>query len=108
MPYVGRYRIRNEADSMSESWLKVITKVGVPSAIAIYLVVQLGGEIKSAVADTRALMQRHVEATAPMLETQRAILNVAVQQCVNAAATEPKRDLCFAAQWSGPAKPDKH
>lgn len=82
-----------------ESWFKVLTKFGLGGGMAAYLVWQLAGDIKSNTMQTNAAMVQHVADTRTQnLERDRilqGLLNVAIQQCVNASTTPVKRDACF-------------
>lgn len=94
------------AGATAESWAKVITKVGAWTVLAIWLVVQLGGEIKEAVLSTQRAMESHVQATAPLAPTLQAILNVQLQQCINVAgANQTKVNACFSAMHRPPQPP---
>ena len=68
-------------------WMKFISAVGVPSAIAIYLVWFLGTAVLGAIED-------HAEAHAA--ET-RVLTSVLQQLCANTAQTAADRAGCFPA-----------
>lgn len=92
---------------IDESWIKFLAKLGM-GGIAAFLVYQLSVGVQQNVATTAGLMTRHV-ADADRNEAQfdellRTLLNVMVQQCVNAASTEAKRDACFQAIENPPVR----
>lgn len=85
---------------LDESWGKFVAKIGL-GGIAVFLVWQLAGEIKTNTAQTSMTVLAHTEQTKAQNQDRDRILqmmaNVLVQQCVNAASTKDKRDACFEA-----------
>lgn len=92
---------------IDESWVKFLAKLGM-GGIAAFLVYQMSVGVQQNVATTAVLMEAHV-ASAVKQEEQfdkllRTLLNVTVQQCVNAANSETKRDACFQAIEQPPSR----
>jgi hypothetical protein len=86
------------SSDVQESWGKLLTKIGVPSAIACFLVWKLMNGVESAVMETKTKLDAHMVATVPLVVGQQQLVNLAVQQCVSAAkADRVARDACFAA-----------
>jgi phosphomevalonate kinase len=86
------------------SWAKFMARMGM-SGIAIFLIYQLTMGMQANVATTANLVQQHAEESKRNEDDfdrlLRTLLNVTVQQCVNAASTEAKRDACFQASRDG-------
>jgi hypothetical protein len=92
---------------LDESWPKFLAKAGM-GGIAIFLVYQLSVTISGHVSDTHALMLAHVRdvqaQTAASDLVMRQLVNVTVQQCVNAASDRAERDACFLAVLQAPTR----
>jgi hypothetical protein len=96
-----------EQAMISESWGKVITKVGVPSVICLYLVWKLGGDypmrldrIEAAVQHTSA----QISEILPVASQMQSLVNLQLQACVNAADDYAKRDACFRSVYVTPQR----
>jgi hypothetical protein len=91
-----------------------VTKVGLPGAIALYLIYAIvtgqGGRIEGIAAATDRngqLLERHIETTMPLVTLQQQILNVSLAQCVsNARAQRQNPDVCFSALYAQPQPQD--
>lgn len=95
--------MQKEAEMLQESWPKVLAKVGAVGAIALYLVWLLGGEVKSSVARTEALMSQHAGDTVYMRDALKVLVNVNLQNCVNqAGANSARQQACFDALYMAP------
>lgn len=86
-----------------ESWKPFLEKAGL-AGIALFLVYILTTDLRIDVADIKSGMALHVSSTEKTEETLKSLVNVTVQQCVNAAATGPKRDACFTAITFAPVR----
>jgi hypothetical protein len=85
-------------------WAKLILQIGVPSAIALFLVYSLMGEVRTNLATNLQLMREHV---ANQAQQQRAlddvnftlqqIVGVQRQTCVGTARNTDDRNACWAA-----------
>lgn len=96
---------------MEDSWFKVLAKWGATTAIAVYLVYQMTNdqkqllkETRQDVAETRALVSAHTESMAPLLWNMQALVNMALQDCINRADDVVKREKCFRAQYEKPTR----
>lgn len=81
---------------------KLILQIGVPSAIALYLVYLLGGSLSGEMRTFSEKLDSHMSATTVIRESlqeqnvnQKLILDVLRQTCVNAAKTTPERNACW-------------
>lgn len=84
---------------VDESWIKVLAKFGLGGGLAAFLVWQLAGDIKTNTTQTNAAISLHVTETKTQsyehTRILQGLLNVAIQQCVNATTVPAKRDACF-------------
>ncbi len=98
-PYTGPERRSGGPIVIDESWIKVLTKFGLGGGLAAFLVWQLAGDIKTNTTQTHAALALHAQETKTQnIERDRilqGLLNVAIQQCVNATTVPAKRDACF-------------
>jgi len=100
------------ADDMGvESWQRILAKWGATAAIAFWLVYQLTTdqkelmrETRSDVASIKASVTAHSEQMAPLMANMQALVNLALQDCVNRADDYVKRDRCFRAQYEKPSR----
>jgi hypothetical protein len=96
---------------MPESWLKLATKFGLWACLAIWLVYQMNGDLKSELRATKAgvdainaAMAAHVASVAPMTAGLQQLVNLQLQQCVNSADDVLKREKCFTALQGAPSR----
>lgn len=94
-----------------------VAKVGLPGALAIWLVWFFtsgqggNGQKLDALVATQAAtamaLEHHVQSTAPMVQMQQQILNVNLAQCVNAARAQRQPvETCFSALYQQPRRPE--
>jgi hypothetical protein len=105
--------LKNQMKTIGE----FIAKVGVPSALAVYLVyvlsssqVQSQGQKLDALIEIQSItnqrLTHHIESTAPLVSMQQQILNVSLAQCVNSARAQRQPvDTCFSALYQQPVRP---
>ncbi len=94
-----------EQPSNGTPWyIKFIYQVGVPSAIALYLVWLLGNSLTASTRDTQTMVQQHMGQAAAMelkLDKEQASVDVLIQlqkfSCLHAAHNTSERTDCFEA-----------
>lgn len=105
--YTGPERRAPMDLTIDESWMKFLAKMGM-GGIAVFLVYQMSVKVEQNVTETNQAIKTHVAASIEQEHVSdrimRTLLNVTVQQCVNAALTIPKRDACFEALTSAPVR----
>lgn len=108
-----RRDITMQAGAIADSWMPVLTKTGL-AGIAVFLVWALQGAIRSDVTEIKTDLKAHMLASDERDKTSnerdavlKSILNITVQQCVNSAATQGKRDACFVAVSFAPIRDPK-
>lgn len=95
--------------AMNESWAKLVTKVGIPSAIAVFLVYQLSTRLDGVItkiaddaAAARGGIEQHVMQMNQNSFNTQVLINLNLQQCVNASNTVAERAECFRALYEPP------
>lgn len=100
--------------TIDESWNKFLAKLGV-GGIAAFLVYQLSMNMQANVERTAVAVQatalaltEHVKQTDRAMDQNdrilRMLLNVNVQQCINATTVASKRDACFISINNAPVR----
>jgi hypothetical protein len=89
--------------SIADSWVPFLTKSGL-AGLAFFLVYILTGDMRVDVASIKAELALHAADAAKTEKTLESLVNVTVQQCVNAAPTTAKRDACFVAMTFAPVR----
>lgn len=97
---------------------KFVKDVGLPGAIALYVLYQAYGgqqmEAREASRAALALAQKthdtlvqHAQASATLGAMQQQIVNLSLQECVNAARNEGARQACFDALYRQPRRGER-
>jgi hypothetical protein len=93
---------------LSNPWIKLVLQVGVPAAVALFLVFQLSTKVDHNLDVITATLHEHTQETrtnAALLttladrsaQTQYIIVDLLRAQCVNAATTYEARQACLVA-----------
>jgi hypothetical protein len=89
-----------------EPILSFALKAGAAAVIALFLVYRLSFKVEDVVADTNAKVGVHAEMTAGyqvnVTNALNSLVNISVQNCVNAAATRDERAACVRAMTTRP------
>jgi|SRR5215471_2436036 len=88
--------LTEETVKVTDSWVKLISVVGVPSVIALYLVYQFTTAMQSDIKKLNEAMPMHVQATQQLNTTNERILSVLQNICANQAKDNSERNNCFA------------
>lgn len=88
-------KVIEETGKVTDSWVKLISVVGVPSVIALYLVWQFTSSMEADLKDLNKAMPLHVQATERLNSTNERILGVLQSICVNSAKNNGEREKCF-------------
>lgn len=86
--------------------VKLILQVGVPSAIAVYLVWLLASRLDANVLSMREMLEQHQQITVQTLQIiqsskeaeqqeRQQMIDILRQQCINAANDGPARRACW-------------
>jgi hypothetical protein len=76
-------------------WVNAIYKVGVPTAIACYLVWFLTSRVQTNLDIIQIAITKHVSDQTTSMEYNRQALNILRTMCVNAAKTDDARTECL-------------
>lgn len=111
---VKRRRQQDHEVEMNEPWLKILAKWGPITMIALYMVQQLNGEVKTTLNqivqnmnDTKAALGAHTDSTSGVAWNLQALVNIQLQGCINDADTRAERDSCFRAQYEKPKQEER-
>jgi hypothetical protein len=92
------------AENGTPWYIKFIYQIGVPSAIALYLVYLLGSSLTSSTRDTLTMMQQHMGQAAELghkIEQEQAATDTLIQlqkfTCLHAAHNVMERTDCYEA-----------
>lgn len=95
----------------SEPWLKLLAKVGTWAALAMFLVYRIdqkySGDLEAtrkAATASQATLEQHSAQMIPLVTSMQQLVNIQLQQCVNAADDFVKRDRCFQAMYTAPTR----
>lgn len=85
-----------ESDSNEEQpwWVGSIYKIGIPSAIAIYLIWFLAAQVRTDLVEMKQTVTQHKIDSAVMLDQNRKIYQVLQRICVNSATNNQERIEC--------------
>lgn len=97
---------RRDTPPMPSNLLDLL-KAGGFAGLAIFLVYMLTTDLRVDVAGIKAGLALHSASSEKTERTLNSLVNVTVQQCVNAATTPAKRDACFVALTFAPVRDPK-
>jgi hypothetical protein len=87
--------IVEESAKVSDSWVKLISVVGVPSVIALWLVYSFTAGMQADLRNIDRGMAQHIVAADNMTRTNGQILRMLQVICANAAKDNNSRERCF-------------
>lgn len=90
---------RRSTDVNSPWYIDAVYKVGIPSAIAVFLIWFLTGEVKSDISVIKESVKIHAEATIHASESIKdqndRLTYLLLRICVNGAKNETERNACI-------------
>ncbi len=94
-PEISLEEVVRETSKVSDSWVKLISVVGVPSVIALWLVYQFTTGMQGDLKNIDRGMAQHIVAADNMTRTNGQILRMLQVICANAARSNGEREKCF-------------
>lgn len=76
-------------------WVSSIYKIGIPSAIALYLIWFLATQVRADLQEMKDTVKQHQIDSLTMQDQNRKIYNVLQRICMNSSTTNQERNECF-------------
>lgn len=87
--------LKDEENNEQPWWVGAVYKIGIPSAIAIYLVWFLSVQVRDRIELMDQRLNTHITETTILLDHNRRTLRILHQICINSATTNEERVSCF-------------
>lgn len=76
-------------------WVNSVIKIGVPSAIALFLVWFLSTQVRDRLDAVDGKLNNHINMSTPLMDQNRQMLILLRQICVNSAPSNYERSQCL-------------